>query len=250
MFPSRYERSGDFPQPRNISGVFNRSCGISYTAYRNVFPIWALAEYANESDAHSALRSSAEAADAPEEERVVAAADAAARAGAPCASVLDAPASGGLRVSRAGIVAALALGAALLLLIRAGVAAGTLEHPLGLLCGIGCVGIVQVVFTLPYYWWLMNLSSQPLIQRNHAARGRKQGAMYAFYGLSRHLAQPEGFLLIGGYLSVTWLLRMLPASYYVVEAPTLDTTRCINVLVQVRASCVAIPAPSKCPFSA
>jgi squalene cyclase len=33
--------SGDWPQ-EGISGVFNRSVGITYTAYRNVFPIWAL----------------------------------------------------------------------------------------------------------------------------------------------------------------------------------------------------------------
>jgi squalene cyclase len=33
--------SGDWPQ-EGISGVFNRSVGISYTAYRNVFPLWAL----------------------------------------------------------------------------------------------------------------------------------------------------------------------------------------------------------------
>jgi len=33
--------SGDWPQ-EGISGVFNRSIGITYTSYRNVFPIWAL----------------------------------------------------------------------------------------------------------------------------------------------------------------------------------------------------------------
>ena len=33
--------SGDWPQ-EGISGVFNRSIGITYTAYRNIFPIWAL----------------------------------------------------------------------------------------------------------------------------------------------------------------------------------------------------------------
>lgn len=33
--------SGDWPQ-EGISGVFNRSVGITYTAYRNVFPLWAL----------------------------------------------------------------------------------------------------------------------------------------------------------------------------------------------------------------
>ena len=38
--------SGDWAQEA-ITGVFNRSCGITYTAYRNVFPLWALARYAN-----------------------------------------------------------------------------------------------------------------------------------------------------------------------------------------------------------
>lgn len=38
---------GDWPQ-EGISGVFNRACGITYTAYRSVFPIWALGRYANE----------------------------------------------------------------------------------------------------------------------------------------------------------------------------------------------------------
>jgi squalene/oxidosqualene cyclase-like protein len=41
----RQEPSGDFPQ-ENIAGVFNRSIGITYTAFRNVFPLWALGRYA------------------------------------------------------------------------------------------------------------------------------------------------------------------------------------------------------------
>eukprot|EP00268_Persea_americana_P017364 TRINITY_DN18367_c0_g1_i2.p1 TRINITY_DN18367_c0_g1~~TRINITY_DN18367_c0_g1_i2.p1 ORF type:complete len:387 (+),score=68.23 TRINITY_DN18367_c0_g1_i2:545-1705(+) len=36
--------NGDFPQ-QEIMGVFNRNCMISYSAYRNIFPIWALGEY-------------------------------------------------------------------------------------------------------------------------------------------------------------------------------------------------------------
>lgn len=42
---SRQEDNGDWPQ-ENISGVFNKSCAISYTSYRNVFPIWALGRFA------------------------------------------------------------------------------------------------------------------------------------------------------------------------------------------------------------
>ncbi|CAI0456095.1 unnamed protein product [Linum tenue] len=36
--------NGDFPQ-EEIMGVFNRNCMISYSAYRDIFPIWALGEY-------------------------------------------------------------------------------------------------------------------------------------------------------------------------------------------------------------
>ncbi|KAG6546956.1 hypothetical protein Mapa_011572 [Marchantia paleacea] len=36
--------NGDFPQ-QEIIGVFNKNCMISYSAYRNIFPIWALGEY-------------------------------------------------------------------------------------------------------------------------------------------------------------------------------------------------------------
>ncbi|GAQ81630.1 cycloartenol synthase [Klebsormidium nitens] len=38
------EENGDFPQ-QEISGVFNKNCMISYSAYRNIFPIWALGLY-------------------------------------------------------------------------------------------------------------------------------------------------------------------------------------------------------------
>ena len=41
---ARQQSNGDWPQ-ENISGVFNHNCMISYTSYRNVFPIWALGRY-------------------------------------------------------------------------------------------------------------------------------------------------------------------------------------------------------------
>ncbi|CAL5430658.1 unnamed protein product [Camellia sinensis] len=41
--------NGDFPQ-QEIMGVFNKNCMISYSAYRNIFPIWALGEYLNHED--------------------------------------------------------------------------------------------------------------------------------------------------------------------------------------------------------
>ncbi|MCO5574118.1 hypothetical protein L7F22_027897 [Adiantum nelumboides] len=36
--------NGDYPQ-EDITGVFNGNCMLSYSAYRNIFPIWALGEY-------------------------------------------------------------------------------------------------------------------------------------------------------------------------------------------------------------
>jgi len=40
----RQQDNGDWEQ-EGISGVFNGNCMITYTAYRNVFPLWALARY-------------------------------------------------------------------------------------------------------------------------------------------------------------------------------------------------------------
>jgi squalene/oxidosqualene cyclase-like protein len=42
---SKQDAWGDFPQ-QQISGVFNFNCMITYTSYRNVFPLWALSRYA------------------------------------------------------------------------------------------------------------------------------------------------------------------------------------------------------------
>lgn len=38
--------NGDWTQ-QNCSGIFNRTCTITYTTYRNVFPLWAIATYVN-----------------------------------------------------------------------------------------------------------------------------------------------------------------------------------------------------------
>ncbi|GAV02159.1 hypothetical protein RvY_12758 [Ramazzottius varieornatus] len=47
--------NGDWPQ-ENISGVFNKSCAISYTSYRNVFPIWTLGRFMQLYPSHSFVR--------------------------------------------------------------------------------------------------------------------------------------------------------------------------------------------------
>uniref|UniRef100_A0A4W3JF24 Terpene cyclase/mutase family member n=1 Tax=Callorhinchus milii TaxID=7868 RepID=A0A4W3JF24_CALMI len=42
---NKQQLNGDWPQ-ENIAGVFNKSCAISYSAYRNIFPIWTLGRFA------------------------------------------------------------------------------------------------------------------------------------------------------------------------------------------------------------
>ena len=34
---------------------------------------------------------------------------------------------------------------------------------------------------------------------------------------TEHLSQPEGFVMLGGYLTLTWMLRLMPDSYYSFE---------------------------------
>lgn len=41
---SRQLRNGDWEQ-EGISGVFNANCAISYSGYKNIFPIWAIGMY-------------------------------------------------------------------------------------------------------------------------------------------------------------------------------------------------------------
>ena len=41
------EPNGNWPQQDSISGVFNKTCGITYTCYRNSFTTWALSEYSS-----------------------------------------------------------------------------------------------------------------------------------------------------------------------------------------------------------
>lgn len=89
-----------------------------------------------------------------------------------------------------------------------GVADPRTIKPLGLVLGILAVAIGQVVI-LAYHWlrrasWL---GSTTCIQQKER--------VYLFgEGLMTHLAQPEGFVLIGGYLAGTWMLGWMPASYY------------------------------------
>ncbi len=92
--------------------------------------------------------------------------------------------------------------------------------PLGLILGILAVAIGHL-FLLPtfylyrkgYFHYFHDSSSIAKVgPQSIQAAGEKP---YQFMeGLQTHLSQPEGFVLLTLYLSITWMLNLMPASYY------------------------------------
>ena len=88
--------------------------------------------------------------------------------------------------------------------------------PVGLCLGLAAVAVVQVGVTLPYYYALRTgVIQRPFIQIKRKA-GSKSGDSSAgfFRGVLKHLSNPEGFVLLGGYLTGTWMFNLMPPSYY------------------------------------
>ena len=87
--------------------------------------------------------------------------------------------------------------------------------PLGLTLGILAVFIGQVFLWIIFYLFKyghLSGNDEPLSIQTKGARP------YVFWeGLMTHVSQPEGFVLLGGYLSGTWMFKLMPASYYSFE---------------------------------
>jgi len=101
------------------------------------------------------------------------------------------------------------------------------QAALGLCLGLMSV-VVSQIFTLLYHWYRFSvnrlncqggsngqnekelwLAIDPL----PVQRGRINGYEWK-EGLFTHIVQVEGFVLLGGYLAVTWIFGLMPASYY------------------------------------
>ena len=84
--------------------------------------------------------------------------------------------------------------------------------PLGLLLGILAVAVGQVGVLCFFYLFRQGyLGPRTSIQT-------KGARPYDFTeGVTTHLAQPEGFGLLAGYLTVTWMFHLMPESYYSFE---------------------------------
>uniref|UniRef100_A0A7S2EFZ8 Fatty acid hydroxylase domain-containing protein n=1 Tax=Trieres chinensis TaxID=1514140 RepID=A0A7S2EFZ8_TRICV len=87
--------------------------------------------------------------------------------------------------------------------------------PLGLTLGILAVAVGQVFVLLFFGMYRSGI----LTNRSEPASIQRAGARpYDFSeGMATHLSQPEGFVLLVAYLSVTWMYDLMPKSYYSFE---------------------------------
>ena len=89
---------------------------------------------------------------------------------------------------------------------------GETPKPLGLCLGILAVFVGQVfvwgVFYLHKYGHL-SFGQEPTSIQTKGARGYEW-----MEGIMTHISQPEGFVLLIGYLSGTWMFKLMPDSYY------------------------------------
>lgn len=84
--------------------------------------------------------------------------------------------------------------------------------PLGLLLGILAVAVGQVFVWIVFYAFKFCCEKEPLPVQAKGARP------YDFWeGLWTHIGQPEGFVLLSLYLTVTWMFKLMPNSYYSFE---------------------------------
>ena len=81
--------------------------------------------------------------------------------------------------------------------------------PLGLSLGRLAVVIGQIFTLLYFYIWSKG-------QLGELIPVEKEGApAYSFFeGMQTHLAQPEGFVMLGGYLTISWMFGLMPSTYY------------------------------------
>lgn len=84
--------------------------------------------------------------------------------------------------------------------------------PLGLCLGLITVAVGQLLCLFVFFFYkygFLSHGEEPLSIQTKGARS------YEFLeGLTTHLSQPEGFVLLGGYLIGTWMFRLMPAAYY------------------------------------
>jgi alternative squalene epoxidase len=101
-------------------------------------------------------------------------------------------------------------------------------RPLGLFLGIATVAVGQIGTSLFFYLYKFHYFT------NETKSIQTKGAPeYDFMeGIITHYSQPEGFGLLVGYLCLTWMLNLLPPSYYSFEGGIQWTETFICLVLQ------------------
>lgn len=104
---------------------------------------------------------------------------------------------------------------------------GHAPKPLGLVLGIVAVAVGQF-FVLCYFY----LHKYHYLGPTHCIQTKGAPHYTWSEGVVTHLAQPEGFVLLGLYLSVTWMLNLMPSSYYSFEGTIQWPETCLCLVLQ------------------
>eukprot|EP00730_Choanoeca_flexa_P016425 TRINITY_DN7751_c0_g1_i2.p1 TRINITY_DN7751_c0_g1~~TRINITY_DN7751_c0_g1_i2.p1 ORF type:complete len:280 (+),score=25.60 TRINITY_DN7751_c0_g1_i2:212-1051(+) len=84
--------------------------------------------------------------------------------------------------------------------------------PVGLSLGLACVTVGQIA-TLAYFY-----VRREIYQGAGRTIQKGKSLDYNFWeGVGTHLAQPEGLILLGSYLTIYWMSGTMPWSYYTFE---------------------------------
>ena len=80
--------------------------------------------------------------------------------------------------------------------------------PVGLGMGIGAVILGQVFLMIYHYLRVFHSDAVTIQQKDINPKAT------FFQDMIGHFSRPEGFVLLGSYLSITWMFRLLPETYY------------------------------------
>mmetsp|Transcript_5516 Transcript_5516/g.9928 ORF Transcript_5516/g.9928 Transcript_5516/m.9928 type:complete len:341 (-) Transcript_5516:31-1053(-) len=90
----------------------------------------------------------------------------------------------------------------------------------GLLCGLGSVAVAQVAIIAVYFVRREQGVPVPFFFGKNYIQTRGPARKRSFAGdVVAHLSNVSAFLLLGVYLSATWMLNLMPESYYDFESP-------------------------------
>lgn len=197
--------NGDWPQ-QGIAGVFNRACGITYSSYRNMFPLWALSRHAAVSSKKKKISNHSTKTVKKSEKST---------------TEITNKSTATTSTSNSTSKAALQLSVSLMIVV--GVCLLFRDEkkkwpsPVGLMTGVFCVIVAQIITLIYYIGRRRNWLGVPVYWIQKSVDDNSDASLAQ--QVLKHITNPEGFVLLVSYLTITWMFEMLPQSYYQWDIP-------------------------------